>query len=194
MFYVVQKNTNMNNISKSTNSNKMTLANLILLAAATTTALIAGLFYAWSVSINAGLGKLSDTAYLSAMQSINREILNPLFFMSFMGTLLLLPLSTFLQYSHSSTRFYLLLAATLIYGFGTFGVTIGGNVPLNNALDGFNIQAASAEEIARQRSQFEMPWNRLHSIRTVANIVALVLVLIACLAPVVQNVDKVTSS
>ena len=169
----------MNKISITPNSNKMTFANLILLATATTTALIAGLFYAYSVSVNAGLGKLSDTAYLSAMQSINREILNPLFFMSFMGTLLLLPLSTFLQYNQSSTRFYLLLAATLMYGIGTFGVTMGGNVPLNNALDAFNIQAASAEELTRFRSQFEMPWNRLHSIRTVANAIALILVLMA---------------
>src|SRR5206468_9628718 len=98
----------MKNISISTNTNKMTFANIILLATATTTALIAGLFYAYSCSVNAGLGKLSDAAYLAAMQSINREILNPLFFMSFMGTLLLLPVCTWVHYSKPvSLRFYL---------------------------------------------------------------------------------------
>jgi uncharacterized membrane protein len=160
----------------------MTFANIALLAAAFTTALIAGLFYAYSCSVNGGLGRLPDAGYLAAMQGINREILNPLFFMSFMGTLILLPLATWLQYGQPvSLRFYLLLAATLVYGIGTFGVTIAGNVPLNNALDAFHIQAASAEEISQQRTLFEKPWNKLHSIRTIANAIALILVLIACI-------------
>jgi len=161
----------------------MTFANIALLATAFTTALIAGLFYCWSVSVIPGLGKLSDANYLAAMQSINREILNPAFFMSFMGTIFLLPLSTWLQYKHgTSIQFYLLLGATLLYGIGTFGVTIFGNVPLNNALDAFNIQSASPEELSRFRTSFEQPWNQLHSIRTIINVLALVLVLIACLA------------
>lgn len=160
----------------------MTFANIALLAAAFTTALIAGLFYSYSCSVNWGLGRLPDAGYLAAMQSINREILNPLFFMSFMGTLLLLPLSAWLQYGHGpSIRFYLLLAATLVYAVGTFGVTIMGNVPLNNALDAFHIPSASAEVLHQQRVLFEKPWNTLHSIRTVANAIALILVLLACI-------------
>lgn len=159
----------------------MTFANIALLIAAFTTALIAGLFYAYSCSVNAGLGRLPDAGYLAAMQAINREILNPLFFMSFMGTLILLPVSTWLQYGHPvSARFYLMLAATLVYAIGTFGVTVLGNVPLNNALDGFPIQSASPEMIHEQRELFEKPWNRLHSIRTIANAIALILVLLAC--------------
>ena len=160
----------------------MTFANITLLVTALTTALIAGLFYAYSCSVNPALHKLPDAQYLAAMQSINREILNPLFFMSFMGTLLLLPLCTWLQYSQPvSVRFYLLLAATLIYVFGTFSVTVGGNVPLNNALEAFDLATASPEAITQQRLQFEVPWNRLHSIRTVANVITLVLLLLACL-------------
>jgi uncharacterized membrane protein len=162
----------------------MTFSNIALLAAAFTTALIAGLFYSYSCSVNWGLGRLTDADYLAAMQSINREILNPLFFMSFMGTLILLPLSAWLQYSNpASIRFYLLLAATLVYAVGTFGVTIMGNVPLNNALDAFNMQAASPEALHQQRALFEKPWNTLHTIRTIANAVALILVLLACIAP-----------
>jgi uncharacterized membrane protein len=153
---------------------------LVMIAAATATALIAGLFYAYSCSVNIALGKLSDEGYIAAMQSINREIQNPLFFTSFMGTLLLLPICTWTQYrAGGSPVFFLLLAATAIYIIGTFGVTMAGNVPLNEALDKFNLQAATAEEIARQRVQFEIPWNRLHAIRTVCSFVSLVLVLIA---------------
>jgi uncharacterized membrane protein len=160
----------------------MSFANITLIATAFTTALIAGLFYAYSCSVNPGLGKLSDENYLSAMQSINREILNPVFFMSFMGTLILLPLSTWVQYSNPApVRFYLLLGATLVYGVGTFGVTIFGNVPLNNMLDAFHIQSGSPETLNQQRELFEKPWNQLHAIRTVANAVALLLVLLACI-------------
>ncbi|MBO9204545.1 MULTISPECIES: anthrone oxygenase family protein [Niastella] len=168
----------------------MTFANLVLLATAFTTALIAGLFYAYSCSVNPGLGKLSDANYLLAMQSINREILNPVFFMSFMGTLVLLPVCTWLQYAPSiPLRFYLLLGATLVYGVGTFGVTIFGNVPLNNALDAMQIHSVSAEALKQQRTLFEKPWNQLHAIRTMANAIALVLVLLACI--VKQGATKI---
>lgn len=158
----------------------MTTINLFLLVTALASGLIAGLFYSYSCSVNPGLGALSDANYLAAMQSINRAILNPVFFLSFMGTLLLLPLSTY-QHFGMGTRFYLLLAATLVYVIGTFGVTITGNVPLNDALDKMNLTGASANELAAHRLKFEVPWNRLHTIRTYASVLSFVLVLLACL-------------
>jgi uncharacterized membrane protein len=163
------------------NQGKMAPQQIILILTATATALIAGCLYGYSVSVNGGLGKLSDEGYLSAMQSINRAILNPLFFASFMGALILLPLSTWLHYrSGASSSFLLLLAASLIYIFGTFIVTMAVNVPLNEALGKFNIQSATAAEIASQRLRFEVQWNRFHNIRTIAAIISLVLVIIAC--------------
>ncbi len=160
------------------------MTTIILILTATSTALIAGLFYAYSCSVTLGLGKLSDEGYLSAIQSINREILNPVFYATFMGTFFLLPLSTWLEYNAdgASKRFLFLLAATSVYAIGTFGVTIAGNVPLNEALDKFNIQAASAEELKHQRTFFEMPWNKLNNIRAIANSVSLMLVILACLS------------
>lgn len=158
------------------------MTNLLLVLTATATALIAGLFYAYSCSVNIGLAKLNDTEYLKAMQSINRAILNPLFFSSFMGTLLLLPLCTYFHYETlTNKRFLLLLSATLIYAIGTFGVTMLGNVPLNEALDKFNISTATLTEITQQRTKFEKPWNNFHTIRTIASVIALILVIIACI-------------
>ncbi|MDQ6481296.1 anthrone oxygenase family protein [Dyadobacter sp. LHD-138] len=160
----------------------MSIANFVLMMTALTTALIAGLFYAYACSVNPGLAQLADAEYIAAMKSINIAIVNPVFMFSFMGTLLLLPLSTFLQYQHGvSTRFWFLLAATLVYVIGTFGVTVAGNVPLNETLAHFDLQSASPDVIARQRADFELPWNRLHTIRTAAGIVSLVLVILACL-------------
>lgn len=160
----------------------MNMSTLILLVATTTTALIAGLFYGYSCSVNIGLGRLTDQEYLAAMQSINRAILNPLFFASFLGTLIFLPLCTVLHYQQPiGPVFLLLLAASVVYAAGTFGVTIFGNVPLNEMLDKFNLSSATPEAIAAQRAKFEIPWNRLHTIRTIASVVALVMVVMACI-------------
>ncbi|RBL92409.1 anthrone oxygenase family protein [Chitinophaga flava] len=153
----------------------------LLVITALTAALMAGLFYAYSCSVNPGLGRLSDICYMSAMQSINRAILNPVFFIGFMGPVFLLPLSTWLVFREGATvSGWYLLAATIIYLVGVFGVTAGGNVPLNNALDKVSLQADAAE-IAAQRARFEKPWNRLNMVRTIGAIITVTLVIIACL-------------
>lgn len=157
---------------------------IMLLITAVVMALISGLFYSYSCSVNLGLGRLSDSEYLRAMQEINRAILNPWFFASFMGTLIAMPVSTWLSYKYGSTvAFYLLLSATLIYTVGVFGVTIFGNVPLNEALDKFDIGTATSQQLKVQRTEFEIPWNRLNFIRTVANFVSLVLLMLALVFP-----------
>jgi uncharacterized membrane protein len=154
----------------------------VLIVVAITTALIAGLFYAYSCSVNPGLSRLSDAQYIAAMQSINRAIVNPLFMLSFMGTLVMLPLSVYLHYGVPvMDRFYLLLVATVIYAVGVFGVTIFGNVPLNNALDKVNLQLLSSEELYTKRMIFEGPWNNLHRIRSIASFLTLLCVVLACL-------------
>jgi uncharacterized membrane protein len=159
----------------------MDILQLSLLAATFLTGLIAGLFYSYSCSVNLGLAKLSDTEYLKAMKSINREILNPWFFLSFMGTLMMIPLSTWLHYDREGNdySFYLLLSASCLYAIGVFGVTVVKNVPLNESLDRFDIESASKANVSEKRASFEPPWNRFHLIRTVANSVVLILVLLA---------------
>lgn len=118
----------------------MSLNNAILLLTALATALIAGLFYGWSVAVAPGLGKLPDREYLGAMQSLNETIQNPLFFASFMGALVLLPLSAVLQGRNAiSPRFWLLAGAAVVYILGVFAVTVVGNAPLNNGLAAFRL-------------------------------------------------------
>ena len=160
-----------------------TFQNASLLLAALATALAAGLFYSYSCSVNPGLARLGDREYLLAMQSINRAILNPVFFASFLGALLLLPVSAWLHYtSPASLRFWLVAGAAIVYGVGLFGVTMFGNVPLNNMLDSFTIEGAAPATLSETRLAFEGPWNRWHLVRTLAVILSLVLVLAACLA------------
>src|SRR5882724_1766020 len=101
----------------------LTPINIVLILAATTTALMAGLFFAWSCSVTIGIARLPDAAYIASMQAMNRAILNPVFFSAFFGALLLLPLSAFLHYHHHpSPRFWLLVAASILYGTGVLGI------------------------------------------------------------------------
>jgi uncharacterized membrane protein len=160
----------------------MKASDIILLFTATFSALMAGLFYSYSCSVIFGLGKLSDIEYIKAMQSINREIQNPIFFTCFFGILLLLPLSTYLNFTQPlSFRFWLLLTATLTYFVGAFGVTIFGNVPLNNSLESFKQLNVTSETINIQRNMFEGKWNNLNTIRTISSVTTLILVIIACI-------------
>ena len=131
-----------------------------------------GLLYGYACSVNPGLSKLSNSEYLKAMQSINVQIQNPYFFISFMGTLIILPVTTWYCKMHGSPKmFYCMLTATLIYIVGVTGVTALGNIPLNNALAKFDISTASADQIAAQRKLFESSWNSYHLIRTLASII-----------------------
>ncbi|PSL46371.1 putative membrane protein [Chitinophaga niastensis] len=161
----------------------MTLQKIILLIAATTTGLVAGVFYTWSCSVTTGLARMPDEAYIATIQTFNKAILNPVFFISFLGTLVMLPLATYLNYtSFHSPRFLLLLAATIVYLIGGFGVTAFGNVPLNDMMEAFNLHAASAAEMAAQRIRFEQPWNTLNNVRTITSILSMMLVTLACLS------------
>lgn len=159
----------------------MNFNSIILTVAIVCTALIAGLYYSYSCSVNPGLSRLNDLEYLKAMQEINRAILNPMFFLSFFGTLILLPVSAYLNYPVNTTRFYCLVFATLIYVIASFGITVFGNVPLNDMLDKTDLASASAETLRKIRTEFENPWNKFHAVRTVATVLALVFSIIGAL-------------
>lgn len=157
----------------------MPIEDIILIIAGTLTGLLAGIFFGFEVAVNGGLARLKDNEYVAAMQNINIVIQNPVFFISFFGPAILLPLATYLHRDTDSGQFGLLLAASLLYVVMTFGLTVVGNVPLNNQLDQFDLEKASDEEIAEAKKRYQKPWNRLHTIRTIASTAALVLTFVA---------------
>jgi uncharacterized membrane protein len=153
---------------------------IIQVAAVVAVGLAAGLFYSYDCSVVNGLGNLNDKEYLSAFQSINRAILNPYFFLSFMGSLILLPIAAWVTYKGGNTAsFYYMLAAAVLYALGVFGVTVVGNVPLNNMLDKFDMVNASPEAIQNMRQKFEAKWNLLQHVRTYAGLLAFAAAVIA---------------
>lgn len=162
---------------------EISIKSITLFTALVLTGLSAGLFYAWMVSVIPGTRKVADITYLESMQSINRAILNPAFFLTFVGSPLFLAISTIQQY-HSGNAFGLLLTATIIYLLGTFGVTAFGNVPLNDALDALELAELSGTKMQDFRKVYEEKWNRLHLIRTVF---AVLTFLIALMVAFIQS-------
>lgn len=144
---------------------ELSIKSITLFMAIVLTGLSAGLFYAWAVSVIPGTRKIADMTYLESMQSINKEILNPSFFLSFFGSAILLTISSVQQY-HTGLPFWLILFAAIVYWLGTFGVTAFGNVPLNDALEALQLDTLSKQKVIEFRKLYEGKWNRLHSIRT----------------------------
>lgn len=153
----------------------------ILIITTLLVAITCGILYGYACSVNLGLGKLRDAEYLRAMQEINRAIINPWFMICFMVPIVFFPVAGFLIFRHEGIGqlFILVAFSGLIYFIGVFLVTGAGNVPLNEILDHTHISTLSEEKLRASRDAFQIPWNKLHLIRTAASVVSLTLLLIA---------------
>ena len=154
---------------------------LTLALATLTTGLIAGVSYAYAVSVNLGLAAQPDASYVAAMNAINEKIQNPLFFLSFFGAVLFL-VASLVVYSprpHSG-RFWLVVMASVLYVGGGFLLTVFVNVPLNEELARV-ATGTSASELARARAEYEGPWDFWNGVRTVFSILAFLALVCACL-------------
>ncbi|RKE52663.1 DUF1772 domain-containing protein [Sphingobacterium detergens] len=157
----------------------MKLQEITLAAAVITSALISGLFFAYTFSVNLGLHKLDDKGYLMAMQNINREILNPVFYICFLGAPLLLIASSVMYFDLSSPKFYLIAAACASYIIGVFIITAAKNVPLNNQLDTLDIAGTTSDALQRMRLLIEQPWVFWNNLRTVFSFLTLVFLIVS---------------
>jgi len=131
-------------------------AGLTLGAATLTTGLLAGLYYAYSCSVMPGLGRTDDHTFVEAMRAINEAILNPAFFLTFVGAPLATAIVAFRERHEGGTARRLVLIALGLHVLA-FLSTSAINVPLN-------------DELARtgHRAAFEGAWVAGNILRTVA--------------------------
>ncbi|WP_299107676.1 anthrone oxygenase family protein [uncultured Tenacibaculum sp.] len=141
-------------------------------------ALATGFFFVWSVSVILGTKKTGDLTYLETMQSINKEILNPAFFIVFFGSLITLLITTYMQFNYKPMFWFVLISA-LTYLIGTFGITAFGNVPLNNELEALNLDKLDITQLKNFRNYYESKWNLYHTLRTIASMTSFILLLVA---------------
>jgi uncharacterized membrane protein len=162
---------------------EITLANIVLVAGGTLTALQAGLMYDFSVDVVPSLRSISAKSHIEMMKAINVKIENPVFFISFFGPVLLLPLAAFLH--RGEPQFAWLAAVSAIHILGDVGTTVVGNIPLNNKLALVDEAALTDAEAERIRQEFQGPgslWSRFHMIRTLTTTLATALIFIIALS------------
>jgi uncharacterized membrane protein len=145
--------------------------------AAIGSALVAGIFYAFSTFVMAALGRIPPDQSISAMQSINIAVINPAFFLAFFGTAALcLALVAMAWINWQQPGSALILAASLLYLAGCIGVTMFANVPLNNTLAA--VQPGTPEAAALWPRYLDV-WTAWNHVRTAAPLAAAVLFTIA---------------
>lgn len=142
----------------------LALASLVLAA------LLAGLFFAFSMSVMRGLDTLGADAAASAMRSINRRILNPWLFLVFLGTPLSALAAGIVAGPAGEDGTWLFAAAALSF-LGSFVITAAFNVPMNNALES---GAITWTDYARR-------WTAWNTVRAIASAGTVALIGIALL-------------
>jgi len=142
----------------------------LTLVAALGAGLVAGIFFAFSAFIMSALGRLPPESGISAMQSINVVVLNPVFFFVFFGTAVLslvLAIAALIGWSEASAPY--LLAGSLLYLVGTILVTMVFNVPLNNSLASVSANSAEGASVWKRYLSAWTAWNH---VRTAASLAA----------------------
>jgi uncharacterized membrane protein len=153
----------------------------VLLAAAMTTGLVAGVFVLYAHTIMPGLGRTDDRTFVGAFQSIDRAIINPWFMSCFFGALGLTGLSAVLLLSSGGRGALPWVAVALALYLLVVVMTLAVNVPRNDA-----IKAAGdpdlITDLARVREDFaEGTWSAWNRIRVVMSTGAFGCLLVALL-------------
>jgi uncharacterized membrane protein len=139
--------------------------------------LTAGIFYAFSTFVMAGLGRIAPEQGIAAMNSINVTVINPWFMAVFLGTpVLSVILIIMALFKWSEPGSLLIIAASLIYIVGSFLVTMIFNVPLNDALAA---AVPSSSEGAALWARYLKEWTWWNHVRTALPLAAMMLFIIA---------------
>ena len=134
--------------------------------------LTSGLLFIFSFAVNPGLARLNEEEYFRAMKFINQVILNPLFFLVFIGPAITMPALTFMT-RNDSDMFIFTLFSTILYISGVILITSFKNVPLNNKLEKLD-----PKEFKDVFLWYKKPWNFWHNIRTFIGIASFIIIIV----------------
>ncbi len=140
-------------------------------------AVIGGVFSAFSEFVMSGLLRTAPAGGIEAMQHINRTVIKT----QFVAGILSIALFSVLFALYSTTIFegaalVTLILAPIVYLPTVFFMTIFGNVPMNNKLERLNYKTFEAETYW---IDYGRDWTRLNHIRTLGSILTAGLYIIA---------------
>lgn len=148
-----------------------TLPVLLTVAATVGSGTVGGVFGAFSGFVLPALGRLDPPAATAAMQAVDVAAVRPPLMTALFGTAALAVAAPVAAARQGAAGTGLLLAAGALYLVGVVGVTVAGNVPLNDALARTDAAAATrASWTAWSRA-----WARRNHVRTAAGTAAAVL-------------------
>lgn len=136
----------------------------VLVAAAMATALVAGVFLTFSDFVMRSLVAAAPVAGIEAMQMVNRKVYRSIFMVLLLG---MVPVAALIAGSgillvDGATGLWL-VAGGFAYLIGVFGVTVFGNVPMNQKLDAMDTDASAT---AQYWAHYARRWTLLNHVRS----------------------------
>ncbi|MDJ0899767.1 MAG: DUF1772 domain-containing protein [Xenococcus sp. MO_188.B8] len=142
----------------------------LMLFTAIASAVSAGIFYAFSTFVMKALAEQPPAQGIATMQSINITVINPWFMAAFFGPAvggIILTIALLGQWDQPGAIYW--LVGSLLYLIGTIGVTIVGNIPLNDALA---VVRPDSAEGATLWARYLTDWTFWNHVRTAAGFLA----------------------
>ena len=148
-------------------------------AAAVTSAVVGGMFFAFSTFVMSGLDRAQPAEAIAAMRGVNAEAqANAPFLLVFVGSAVLavgVGVAALVRLSQPGAG-YVLGGAVL--ALVAFVVTMAFNVPLNDHLATVDPSALTAADATREWRAYLGPWTAWNHVRTVAPLLSSALMLL----------------
>ncbi len=142
---------------------------MLLLVAGVGSLLVSGVLLAFSSFVMAGFARIPASAGITAMQSINITVVNPLFMGLFMGMGAVSIAVLVMNFRANGFEVSMSNVAAAVYLLGVLGVTFVANVPMNDALAGMD---ANTPATADYWKTYVSSWTTWNHVRTAAALVA----------------------
>ena len=132
-------------------------------------ALSAGFFYTYSISVMPGLAAADPLSAIRAMQGINSVIRTAVFAFAFFGALVLpVGFGVAAWFTDRRNAAALAFGGAAIYAGGVFAVTFLVNVPLNDGLARVQATTSDAAEIWAAYAEPWTAWNHVRAVTAAA--------------------------
>ena len=131
--------------------------------------LVTGFVFTYAIVVMPGFGKLNDREFIQAFQATDGIIQNnqPLFMFVWVGSIASVAATIVLSAVHlNGNEHWVIILFGTLYIIGVQGITMFVHLPLNNSLQGLDINELDLEYLKQLRSEFETRWNYFNNIRT----------------------------
>ena len=125
-------------------------------------ALVGGVWFAFSGFVMQALARLPAAHGAAAMQAINVTAVRPPLMLAMFGTAAVCVAAVVAALTGDGDGTGWIVAGAVLYLAGTVGVTIGGNVPLNDAL-----ARVAAEDAGDLWARYQDRWTAWNTVRGV---------------------------